>query len=442
MNNIQNTPRKLGSGFGPDNQFSVFLNEPNRGLINKLSTDKMSILHEWIHRSDQNKCITEVLDSRILAAILPDLLVDMSLVHLAKILPPLLLDLPDPIRNFFTQEGILDKVDRRFLNSLTKSLPLELSEGLTPAYLEQLLSRESLEQMKSYHEKNTSERTDRAFLCAYLIPVLLEVMENSQLEQAVGEIAKRLAPKNFQAAADANYFDLQLTSQRHPITVENNGRTLIFRAQTENSESPSLANYRGKFWKLDHTHIHLERDGEEREYVVYESQEQKNLVEQKALRDPNLDIVGEIHTVYKRLPKKYEKLDAEQRKNYWKYIAVAVPLRIGAFNQDFQDILDRLPQQNQLIENTPLDLTKNFQDIFLKKFNSQDVLYHSWGSLKSKTYAFRSGLSFNVIPSAIEVNSEQYNQLKKLFGSLVTLPEKDVLEPIDRKAGNRKFRII
>ena len=436
-NNIDNQPRKLGSGFGPDNQFSVFLNEPHKGLINGLTPEKMAILHDWMEHHQKGTLITNVLDGRILASLMPDLLVDMSLIHLAKILPLLMLDLPEAVTHTFTQEALLNKLDTRFLNSLKKSLPNELPEGLTPSTLTQLFSKKSLKEMTSHQDKDNP--TDRAYLLAYLIPALLDLMEDSQLEQASVEIAKRLAPKNFNAAADANYFDLQLTSQPHHITVENNGRTLIFRAQTEGSE-PSLAKYRGRIWKLDHTHLHLERDGEEREYILYASRQQKKEVDNKVQRDPNLDIVGEIHTVYKRLPKKYENLDPAKRDAYWKYMAVAVPLKIGAFNQDIQDILDKLQPVGKLTENKPLELTKNFQDLFLRKFDASSVLYHSWGSLKSKTYGFRSGLSFNVLPTHIEIDDEQYNKLKKLFGALIPLPEEKVLEPIDRKAGNRQIR--
>jgi carbonic anhydrase len=436
-NNIDNQPRKLGSGFGPDNQFSVYLNEPNKGLINGLSPEKMAILHDWIAQHQKGSLITDVLDGRILAGLMPDLLVDMSLIHLAKILPPLMLDLPDEVRNAFTQEALLNKLDTRFLNSLNKSLPHVLPEGLKPSILIQLLSKESLKEMISHPDKDNP--TDRAYLLAYLIPALLDLMEASQLEQASVEIAKRVAPKNFNAAADANYFDLQLTSQQHHITVENNGRTLIFRAQTEGSE-PSLAKYRGRIWKLDHTHLHLERDGEEREYVLYESRQQKKDVDNNIQRDPNLDIVGEIHTVYKRLPKKYANLEAPARDAYWKYMAVAVPLKIGAFNQDFQDILNNLKQENKLSEDRTLELTKNFQEVFLRKFEASSVLYHSWGSLINKTYGFRSGLSFNILPATIEVDDKQYKRLTELFGSLIPLPEEKVLEPIDRKAGIRQIR--
>ncbi len=435
-NNVDNQPRKLGSGFGPNNEFSVFLNEPNQGLINKISHEKAAILHHWIENHNKGIPITDVLEGRILANVMPDLLVDISITHLAKMLPRLLADIPEDIRNLFTQENLLDKLDQRFLNSLKISLPQELPEGVTWPLLNDLVSKESLLHMSS--SKN-NDIDNRAFLLAYLIPALLDLMEDDQREKASVEIAKRLAPRNFNVVADENYFDLNLKSQEHHITVENNGRTLIFRANNEGAEH-SLAKYRGRIWKLDHTHIHLERDGEEREYRLYDSQEQKHNAENGIQRDPNLDIAGEIHTVYKRLPKKYVNLPDNKRDAYWKYMAVAVPLKIGAFNQDFKDIIDAIGLDGKLTENKSLTLRKNFQDIFLRKFKNPSVLYHSWGSLKSNTHGFRSGLSFNIIPESIEVSSSQYNKLKELFGTLDQLPDGKVLEPIDRKAGKRIAR--
>lgn len=434
INNVE--PRQLGSGFGPENQFPLFLNEPNRGLINNLSSDKIATIHDWINSQQEGKSITEVLDSRVIASIIPDILVDMSVRRLAKILPRLLADIPENAKDLFMDETLLNKLDTRFLNSLQKSLPQELPEGVTLSSLTDLLSQTSLRKMAS-----SEKIMDKAYLLAYLIPALLDVMEDAQLEKASVEIAKRLAPKNFNAAADANYFDLQLESQVHSIDVENNGRTLTFRAKTHASQ-PSLAKYRGRIWTLDHTHVHPEKDGEEREYVIFDSPSQKQEVDSKKLRDPNLDIVGEIHTVYKRLPKKYAHLPQKERDAYWKYMAVGVPLKIGAFNQDFDDILKEIDQEGRLTEDKTLKVTKNFQETFVKKFDAKSVLYHSWGSLKSITYGFRSGLSFNIIPQSIDISADQYARFKELFGTLKPLSEEKVLEPIDRKAGRRQIRKI
>ena len=151
--------------------------------------------------------------------------------------------------------------------------------------------------------------------------------------------------------------------------------------------------------------------------------------------------MDEIHTVYKRLPKKYENLDMNKRDAYWKYMAVAVPLKIGKFNQDFQDILDQLKTEKKLTVDKKLEMFKNFQEIFLTKFEASSVLYHSWGSLKSKTYGFRTGLSFNIIPNSIDISESQYNRFKELFGALISLPEDKVLEPIDRKACHRAAKV-
>ena len=203
----------------------------------------MAVIHDWIEHQERGTPITDVLDGRILANIMPDLLVDISLKHLAKILPPLLNDLPIEVKNLFQEDGLLKKLDARFIKSLIKSLPHELPDGLNRSDLSDLLSQKSLQDM-SLENGNI---TDRAYLLAYLIPALLDQMEDTHLERASVEIAKRLAPKNYHAVADAHYFDLQLTSREHGMTLENNGRTLIFRARSEGSQ-PSLAKYRGKIW--------------------------------------------------------------------------------------------------------------------------------------------------------------------------------------------------
>ena len=150
---------------------------------------------------------------------------------------------------------------------------------------------------------------------------------------------------------------------------------------------------------------------EDREYKFYETRAQYQASIQEPEQDPNRKIVGEVHIVYKR--------KAGKDKTKSKSMAVAFPLIYGKANENFKLILDH--NVNQRIDvNGSMDMRIPilFQKAFMREFSNDEVLYHSWGSLKAKAHDFVAGLRFNIINKPIEISEEQYDQLHHIFGDL------------------------
>jgi len=351
---MSTTIRTLGEGFGRNNEFYLSLNEVNRGLIHALPKELQAHLCTWINEGGKARSIHEILDAKSLAAVMPDLLIDLDIPTLAKI------ELGQEIETLITKRSYIRRLDGRFVTKLSQGSP---SSNL---------------------------------LRAYLLPAVLEVMDAKDREFVAKKMAERLLPKHFQMLVDPLYFQVQLQSRHHPIALNSNGRSLRFFPQS----AESRAHFRGKEWTLDHTHIHFELDGEEREYVLEPSPFQ---------------VAGEVHTVFSRVSKQ----------GYKKYMAVGMPLTIGAPNK----VLRRLFTQK-----VP---SFNFQNIFMAGFDPNTALYHSWASLQSKTPAFQDGLRFAISPKPMELSQDQYKRLKALFGEMSDLDPAKVLNPIDRKAYRR-----
>lgn len=400
------------------NEFIIFKDEKYQGLINEFPKEKIPLINAWINSDEGNKKdITSILDNHTLALIIPDILVDLDVTRLSKILPNIIVNLPIEIKELFSHKEILKKLDKRFINSLKKSLPNDMPTYLDTETLSEFLSKDNIANINPE-------------ILAYLIPALLDLMEYEDLEKASVAISKRLATKHFRAIADENYFKLNMETFNDQVTLKNNQRTLAFFA----NNSQSNAQFRNKKWQLDHTHLHLEGNGEEREYKIYDSRKEFENVK-NGVTDPNLDIVGEIHTVYKRTSKRGD----------LKYMAVGFLLKIGEENPNFEKILSQIENMDKLTEDKKLDIFINYQKMFMPTFRkaqqTNSIFFHSWGSLKSKTPAFKAGLRFNVIPDAIEVSQTQYDRFKQLFGEMAVLTEEKVLEPIERKANHRQLRI-
>ncbi len=391
------------------NEFLLFKDEKYQGLINYFPKEKISLVREWISSTHENKLdISSILDDQTLALIVPDILVDLDVTRLSKIIPNIIINLPDEIKESFSNRKLFEKLDRRFLNSIRKSVLDKMPNSL-----------------------DNLAKIDPEVM-AYLIPAILDLMDNEALRKASVAIAKQLAPKDFRAIADENYFQPHLDMLNDQVTLKNNKRTLSFFA----TNSTSMAEFRNRKWQFDHTHIHLEGNGEEREYKIYDSRKQLEDVKNGLIRDPNLDIVGEIHSVYKRTTKH----------GITKYMAVGFLLKIGEENTSFEKVLRQVEDLEQLTEDRKLDILINYQHMFMPTFQkaqkTNSILFHSWASLKSQTPGFKAGLRFNVIPDTIQVSQTQYNRFKQLFGNMAVLTEEKVLEPIDRKADHRQARVF
>jgi carbonic anhydrase len=386
-------------------------------LINDFPKEKIDLVREWINNNDTNKDITSILDRHTLALIIPDILVDIEVTRLSRILPNIIANLSGKIKELFSCEKVLEKLDKRFINSLKKSKPEHMPSSLDVKTISKFLSKDNI------------AKIDPEIL-AYLIPAILDLMDNEELEKASVAIAKQLALKDYRAIADEKYFQLNIDMIKDQVTLKNNQRTIAFFAA---NNSKSSAEFRGKKWCLDHTHMHFEGDGEEREYKIYNSRKEFEEVK-KGMRDPNLDIVGEIHTVFKRVSKG----------GNWKYLAVGFLLKIGEENRNFEKILRQVENMDRLTDDKKLDILINYQKMFMPTFQkaqqTNTIFFHSWASLKSQTPGFKAGLRFNVVPETIEVSQKQYDRFKQLFGEMAVLTEDKVLEPIDRKADHRQPR--
>jgi hypothetical protein len=138
-------------------------------------------------------------------------------------------------------------------------------------------------------------------------------------------------------------------------------------------------------------------------------------------------------------------------------VAVGSPLQItDTSNPAIQELLDTVNQIDQDMkaagskkpDNYFLHLQRriDFGKVFMNSINMQsenELIYHSWASLRSGTHGFQSGLRFIISTQPVTVSRAQYDALKELFGKMRTnLQEDEILDPIDRKAGWRKERTV
>lgn len=413
-----NINRTLGNGFGKDNHFNLFTQEEiYKPLINITAFQRIDEVRQWALAPVQEGPITDVVEREELAKVLPDLLANgLDITRLIKVLPGINAKLSDQQKELFSKESVWMKLDPRFLRSVGNAVssppPQTISEWA------RLLSKDNI------------VRLDPRVL-AYLIPALLNRMEGQDLAELSSEIAKGLAPKDFRAINMQEYFNLRFTPD-HPqmIRLINNGRSLIFKA-VEPNIGPRVF-FQGKEWFLDHVHIHFEKmPHEDREYKFYETRAQYQASVQQPEKDPNRKIVGEVHIVYKR--------KAGKDKTKSKSMAVAFPLIFGKANENFQLILDHSINQHVVVNGSmDVRIPILFQKTFMREFSNDEVLYHSWGSLKAKAHDFVAGLRFNIINKPIEISEEQYDQLHHIFGDLQELNPGDELDPIDRGADYRQ----
>lgn len=349
---ITNT-RTLGLGFGPGNEFHIDLNAPNCPVDHPLSKNEACNLREWI-KQPQGRKVTDVLNRKALVNVLPDVLIDLDIPSIAKL----------PVQcSTFQKKNYLSRLDSSFLRKLNITV----------------------KQLKAPKTK------EEHLQWAYLIPALLKVMDQKDRECASSQIAQLLKPKQWRSVAEADYFLVRLSSITHPVKMNSNGRSLRFFPRTVGTK----AHFRGKVWELDHSHIHFERDGEEREYV---------------LNPAPKNVAGEVHTVFYR----------QSKQGYKKFMAVGAPLTIGTPNRSLRRLFSqRVP-------------TLNLAKVFLNGFDSEHALYHSWASLQSKSQAFVDGLRFSLSLQPIEVSCDQYEMLKLRFGKMQELKPDLVLNPIAR----------
>ncbi len=287
---------------------------------------------------------------------------------------------------------------------------------------------------------------------AYLVPAIMDRMGDDHLKKASSRIANYLSVTDFKPLSSDKYAELQLKLASKGVNLVNtNQRSLQFFPHARTEQDDSGLDFRGKKYQFQHTHIHFEKDGEEKEFVV------------KDKDGTVLKFDGEVHSVFEYIPAEKEgKTDRQKR-----LIAVHYPLKVdkekNSDNPDIQELLDSIDAneknwieevrkwENRANKNDhkpkplliPVEL--DFGKVFLNSLNEQSakgqLLHHSWASLRSGTHGFKSGLRFIISTQPIHISETQYNKLKKIFGKMRTdLKEEEILDPIDRKAGWRKAR--
>jgi hypothetical protein len=303
-------------------------------------------------------------------------------------------------------------------------------------------------QLKNIHPKINLSDND---IYAYLVPAIIDRMKDEDLQTAASRVAGHLAVTDFKPLAYEDYARLQLKLAPQAASLTNaNQRSLQFFTQPGGeAKNDSGLDFRGKKYQFQHTHIHFEKDGEEKEFVVKNTQGEV------------LNFDGEVHTVFEYTPP--EKVGKTNRQK--RMIAVHYPLKVeGGDNADVQELLSDIDVNKQKWEaevkqwenrenkqdnaaKPRLNLAKmlDFGKVFLNSLNDQSekgqLLHHSWASWRSGTHAFKSGLRFIISTQPIRVSQAQYDKLKKVFGEMRNdLKEEEILDPIDRKAGWRKER--
>ena len=419
-----------------------------------------------------------------LALFIPDVLVDMNITHLAKHA------IPDAMKNSdfrqlaaegfkhfvqYSSEGKAEffngtryvnaakieneeeaQVSLRFLRSIIVSKFMKDNPTLVPMQnVEQWKNKVFEEQLGFLYNQLTGQNppgmdlekinpkinlTDNQ-VYAYLIPAILDRMSDENLKKAASLITQYLDIRDFKPIAFKEYFNPEIKMTAESVNLSNqNKRSLQFFAQSNKGGSAnSTLSVRDKLYRFQHTHMHFEKDGEEKEYQVRDRA--GNLIRYD----------GEVHNVFEYiLPKEANETTPRKR-----LVALGSPLQIvSQSNPAIQELLDEVKKieeasqntENKIPENYFLRLQKkiDFGKVFMSSINAQNndqLIHHSWASLRSSTHGFQSGLRFIISTQPIQVSLEQYDALKKLFGVMRTnLQEDEILDPVDRKAGWRKER--
>jgi len=82
-----NKKRKLGSGFGPGNEFHLYETDTYQGLINGFPESKRADIAQWVNQNGGDKRITDILSEEQLALVISDVLVDLDITRLKKLMP-------------------------------------------------------------------------------------------------------------------------------------------------------------------------------------------------------------------------------------------------------------------------------------------------------------------------------------------------------------------
>lgn len=419
-----------------------------------------------------------------LALFIPDVLIDMNVTRLSKKVIPEVMKNPDfrqliseSIKNFlhyddkgkakfFTGERYADafamkneedaQVSLRFLKSIIVSKFMKDNPGLVPKQdVEQWKDKVFEEQLAYLYSQLTGKNPSRIDLdkvipkinlddnqvYAYLIPAIVDRMNDEALKKSAVIITPHLNIHEYKPIAFENYFNPEIKMAEETVNLSNqNQRSLQFfaRANKGGSLNSSLT-LRDKVYRFQHTHIHFERDGEEKEYQVKDK-------EGKIIK-----FDGEVHNVFEYILPKEENESAPRKR----LLALGSPLQIvDIANPAIQELLDEVNKIEQSRKSTDTKLPESyfiqlqkkidFGKVFMNSINTQNgdgLIYHSWASLRSSTHGFQSGLRFLISTQPIQVSREQYDSLRKLFGTMRTnLQEDEILDPIDRKAGWRKER--
>lgn len=410
MNSINNRSLSLGGFSTP---FNLFIEEDIYKPLINLELQSIKSPDEIVK------------DPKMLAKHLPDILVDLDITRLIKIIPNLILHMSETSKKRFSEEPILEKIDSSFLETVALAIPLEKRPS-------------NIKEWSLFLAPETIDNVD-PFVLAYLIPAIMDRLNNEDLVTVSTEIAHNLTSKDFKAITVPHYFDLEFSFIPQKLLLKNNGRTLIFKPQT--GEEKSTVRFRDKKWEVDHAHIHIHsieqgRENEGREYRFYKTRAEYEKTKNTS-EDPNLRIIGEVHSIFKRVSGKNEKM---------KFMAVGIPLQLGSENEDLQCILDKLGKTKKILvgetEAVEVPASIFFQDIFMTGFSSHKVIYHSWGVSLPPPHLLSAGLKYNLIEKPILLSQAQYQFLKKLFGNLQELEPGKLLYPIDRKANYRKVRIL
>jgi hypothetical protein len=289
----------------------------------------------------QNDDIHKII-STALALFIPDVLVDMNITRLSKRAIPGVMKNPalsslvaTGLKKFFkyNDDGKLAfytgekdaqptyaipveikeeeeaQVSLRFLRSIIVSKYMKDNPGLVPKEgIEQWKNKIFEEQLGFLYSELTGANPPGVDLAninpklnltdnlvyAYLIPAILDRMNDADLKKAVVLIAPYLDITYFKSIAIKNYFQPEIKMAEETVSLSNeNKRSLQFFAQANKAGSVnSTLALRDKVYKFQHTHIHFEKDGEEKEYQI---------------KDKNGQLIqfdGEVHNVFEYvLPK-------------------------------------------------------------------------------------------------------------------------------------------
>ncbi len=463
---VSASQRGFGLGFGDEHQIVVYLNGPKTGAL--LSDEKCALIGQWV--GGQDTCnITDHISAEDLTPAVHNRILHADTIELVRVLPKVIEKMSGDERDmFFVQQ--VDKIPEHIWEEIAKARPQLLEKGFDQknpkAYFEKLLSNGNGAQISS--NKDDIEFNGVSMeIVSFLLPMMFDAQEKTQQIKSTQILTNALnaagEDKNFFAPlSDANINRLVISDPIIGMCNDgrNNGRTLMI-TSTEGQK----ISFQGNKFTSSNIHFHPLQNvnpddpikntkGEvdsKAEFVCYRDSAHEAYCREHPEEDPNLNVVGQLHTIYTCEGKRA--------------ILLGASVVLGEHNEEFGKYIDFLKerkngQQLEIIQNT-----SDINEVAEKAVTMKDIQFNPLacyngrfdvdgipeapftslhlGGLKvedinnpelkdGKSHIFHRGVRVAHLPEPITISPEQLKDLRELQPTLMSIDQETCVQPVGR----------